>query len=166
MKNTALVAALAIALFASDSGAQTTGWSPTGEIGIAHAGEITGSEVGVGARYAVSDIRLTGIVGGFIYPNSDDRYRSETFNNGNTICRDTSNGQFADESRCAADVSAYGKLELSYAFTDRFEGGLGGRFGEDGSSPYGTLAYRWPSGWAVYGAAGSEYASAGISYRR
>lgn len=138
----------------------------TAEIAGAQIADLTGVELGLGARYGVGGLRLTGMVGGFLHPNQDDRYRSETFANGNTVCRDTTNGQFADDANCAAEVAAYGKLEASWLFDGGLEVGAGARFSEDQTSPYGTLGYVWPNGVAAYAAGGEDYVGLGLALRR
>lgn len=139
----------------------------TGELGYARVGERDGVELGIGGRYGWNDLRLSGVIGGFVYANEDDRFRSETLGNGNTVCRDTSNGQFSDSSNCAADVSAYGKIEAAWAFDNGLEIGVGGRFTEDLNTPFGTLAYRFgQGGGAIYATGGDDYIGIGIGFRR
>jgi len=54
-----------------------------------------------------------------ILPNSDSRYRTDTFSNGQSRCRDTSNGQFADTSLCGPRVVAGMSLDaLGFVKTD------------------------------------------------
>lgn len=147
-------------------GARAGGLAFTAEASIAQVADLTGAELGVGARYAVSGLRLTGLVGGFVHANQDDRYRSETFANGNTVCRDTASGRFADDANCAPQVAAYGKLEASWLFENGFEIGAGARFSEEATSPYGTLGYAWPNGLAAYAAGGEDYVGLGLAFRR
>lgn len=149
----------------SDTARTASNVSLTAELGAAQLADLTGAELGVGGRYAWRNVRFSGIVGGFITANQDDRYRSETFSNGNSVCRDTSNGQFSDDSNCAPDVSAYGKLEASYLFDGGFEIGGGARFSQDNTAPYGTIGYRWSQGYAVYAAGGDDYVSLGLALR-
>ncbi|MCP2678101.1 hypothetical protein NHF45_00990 [Maricaulaceae bacterium NA33B04] len=163
------VAALALALtstaVAQDVAKPSGSVSLAAELGYAQVADRNGAELGVGGRYAWSGLRLTGMVGGFIYANEDDRFEEQTFNNGNTVCRDLSNGQFADDANCAPDVSAYGKLEAGWAFDNGFEVGVGGRFSEDLTSAYGSVAYRFNGGGAIYAAGGDDYLTVGIGLR-
>lgn len=50
-------------------------------------------------------------LGGIPEENQNPRYRKETFSNGRTVCRDLSNGQFAESSKCA------GTFRTIYAFS-------------------------------------------------
>lgn len=50
-------------------------------------------------------------LGGIPEENQDPRYRKETFSNGRTVCRDLSNGQFANSEKCA------GTFRTIYAFS-------------------------------------------------
>jgi hypothetical protein len=160
-----LALTLAPAALAQDAAKPSGSVSLAAELGYAQVADRNGAELGVGGRYAWSGLRLTGMVGGFIYANEDDRFEEQAFNNGNTVCRDLSNGQFADDANCAPDVSAYGKLEAGWAFDNGFEVGVGGRFSEDLTSAYGTVAYRFDGGAAIYAAGGDDYFAAGIGLR-
>lgn len=42
---------------------------------------------------------------------ADGRYRNETFSNGTTVCRDRTNGQFAEKEKCEDGI------DLDYAFS-------------------------------------------------
>lgn len=137
----------------------------TAEANAAHADDTEGAELGLGYRFAAGNFRLTPIVGAFITAGEDDgRYRQETFDNGQTVCRDTSNGQFADKENCSGDldVAAYGKVEASYRIGGKVEVGVGARFGEDDAVPYGTLAFGQV--WGVKLAAGQDYYALGLTY--
>lgn len=146
--------------------AAASGLTFTAEAAVAQVADLTGADLGVGGRYAWRGLRISGLVGGFVHQSEDDRYRSETFANGRTVCRDTSNGRFADDANCAPDIAAYAKLEGSWLFDERFELGGGVRISEAVASPYATLGYRWPNGLAVYGAGGDDYAALGVAFRR
>jgi len=159
-------AALAQSPAMPDKSANFHGVSLTGEIAVAQVADLTGAELGLGARYIAGGLRLTGMAGGFLHANQDDRYRSETFGNGNTVCRDTTNGQFADDANCAPDVAAYAKLEASWLFDGGLEIGAGARFSDGQTSPYGTLGYVWPGGASIYAAGGQDYAGLGLAFRR
>ena len=50
-------------------------------------------------------------LGGIPEENQNPRYRKETFSNGRTVCRDLSNGQFAESGKCA------GTFRTIYAFS-------------------------------------------------
>ena len=74
------------------------------------------------------------------------RYRNETTSDGRTICRDGSNGQFADSENCAPPTDAYfaftgdAKYDISKGKNEAFVG-VGYRIGR-GSTPYGTMSVR------------------------
>lgn len=75
---------------------------------------------------------------------SGSRYRNETTSDGRTICRDTSNGQFANSGNCAADVETYFaftgdvKYDISGGIKQVYVG-AGYRLGR-GKTPYGIIS--------------------------
>jgi hypothetical protein len=108
------------------------------ELNGASLDDVTGGEVGFGARFGNDRFYLTPIIGGFSYEDNDDFYRSETFADGREVCRDIRNGRFADKDNCAPAVDFYGKLEVGVDFTQRFSIGAGLRIGDE-TVPYGRV---------------------------
>ncbi|HYG27572.1 MAG TPA: hypothetical protein VD906_11755 [Caulobacteraceae bacterium] len=162
MKRKIIAAAAALATWSAASAAQA---GIHAEANAASVTEVGGVELGVGYRFAAGKVRVTPIVGLFVTTGEDDgRYREETFSNGNTVCRDTSNGQFADDVNCAAnyDTAAYGKLEAAWRFTDSFELGAGARLTEDEAKPYAVLGFG--STWGVKAAVGDDYYALGVAF--
>lgn len=159
----AAAAGLGLLAAAGGASAQTAGpGSFYGELNYGETGERSGAEIGIGYRFGVQNFRLTPVVGAFVYPSEDDRYRQETFSGGQTVCRDTTNGQFADGELCGPDVRAYGKLEGTYRFANRFEAGLGVRVSDE-TTAYGTAALLFGRGLAVKVNAGQDYVAGGLA---
>jgi hypothetical protein len=131
------------------------------ELNAARVGDRTGAELGVGYAFRSSRFELVPSVGAFIFPNEDDRFTSQTFNNGQTVCRDLSNGQFSDDVNCGPDVGAFGKIELNFLATDRFSLGVGGYVG-DQSNAFGRLAYRFSDKVSIQGMGGGGYIAIGL----
>ena len=123
-----------------------SGWiAAYAELNGAQAHEASGAELGVGARFSVGPLRVTPTIGTFAYDAGTEynqRFRQETFSNGNTVCRDLSNGQFADAENCngefSVDFAAYGKVELALAMPWGEIGG-GRRFSEAGDADFGRI---------------------------
>lgn len=135
------------------------------EANLARVTEVEGIELGLGYRFAAGGFRLTPIVGAFVTTGEDDgRYREETFNNGNTVCRDTANGQFSDKENCGANyhTAAYGKVEAAWHFTNGLELGAGARLSEDDTKPYAVIAYG--TAWGLRAAVGDDYYALGVAY--
>ncbi len=63
--------------------------------------------LGATRYYSKYNISILGEGGIDLYfeENESSRYREETFSNGQTRCRDTQNGQFADSSKCSAFIT-------------------------------------------------------------
>ena len=78
-------------------------------IGYAERDTIKGAEIELGYRKTFSSVGFNVIpLSGIWYSDPESRYREETFSNGHSACRDTSNGQFADSEMCSD--------KFSYAF--------------------------------------------------
>jgi hypothetical protein len=136
----------------------------TAEATLAQVGDVTGAELGLGYRFALGGLRITPIVGAFIYQGENDRYRLEEFSNGNEACRDLTNGRFADKENCDnSAVQAYGKVEAVYRVADRVEIGAGYRFSEEGA-PYGTVAVALSPGILLKLNGGADYVGGGVSF--
>ena len=103
-----------------------------GTLGYADRGGIKGAEIQLGYRkqfsaFGVNILPLTGIW----YQKDDSRYREETFSNGNTVCRDRTNGQFADDEKCGASFSYAFIASTDYALSEAMAIGAGVRIGKD-----------------------------------
>jgi hypothetical protein len=134
----------------------------------AQVDDVTGGELGIGYRVSIWRVNITPYIGGFIHGEDNDRYREETFRNGNTVCRDTTNGQFADDENCdnlAVDI--YGKLEatvtaINFGSSGGIDIGGGVRFSEDQTTPYAALAVNFTSTISVRGNVGKDFWAAGV----
>lgn len=96
---------------------------------------------------------------GVIYPTDPpDGYREETFSNGNTICRNLSNGQFADKKNCegGAGFEYTPSIELTQRITYPVSIGVGYRAGKE-SGEYGMLKIMASERVYLAIRAGSEY---------
>jgi len=107
----------------------------------ARAHSIWGGELGVGYNLRAGPVTLRPIGGVFLYAGDNDRFQNETFSNGNQICRDLSNGQFADDSDCNNTAAKlYGKVEGTVSVPLFAEIGAGARFSGERVRIYGTAA--------------------------
>lgn len=160
-KITALAVGLGALTFAQSASAQS---GSIAEIAIAHVDDTTGVELALGYSFRANGFRLTPIIGGFAYQGDEDpRYGNETFGNGQTVCRDYSNGQFAKKEKCETGfaASAYAKLEAAYRYKS-IEIGAGVR-ASDETTGYVTVAAFLGSGGSIKLSAGQDYYSAGLS---
>jgi hypothetical protein len=100
-----------------------------------------GGELGIGYNLSLGGFSLRPIGGVFIYKGDNDRYYEDDLSNGQTRCRDTSNGQFADDEKCNdAAVKPYGKIEATYTLLGSLEFGGGARFSSEKVRAYGTTS--------------------------
>lgn len=122
-----------------------------------------GGELGVGYSLSAGGFSLRPIVGAFIHRGDNDRYYEDTFNNGQTRCRDSETGQFAKDSECNnTAVKAYGKIEATYSIPLIAEVGGGARFSSDKVRPYGTVALPLAPRISLKGNAGPKYYALGL----
>lgn len=134
-----------------------------GELNYADTGNLSGGEIGAGYSLLLGPVSVRPIGGLFMYQGENDRYRSETFSNGNEVCRDLTNGQFADKENCDdLALKVYGKLEATFTIADRVEIGGGARVSDD-VVPYGTVGVRLSPTILIKGSAGKDYYSAGLA---
>lgn len=107
----------------------------------ARAQSTWGGELGVGYNFSVAGFTIRPIGGVLIHEGDNDRYYKDTMQNGQTRCRDSSNGQFAKDSECNnMAFKAYGKVEATYTFPRSIEVGGGARFSGEKVRAYGTLS--------------------------
>lgn len=162
----ALLLSAACLLYANAAAAQTgTAQGFTFEANATKSEDLEGGELGVGYHFALSWFRLTPMVGTLIYKGDNDRYRQETLSNGNEICRDLTNGQFAKKEKCDdAAFKAYGKLEAAVRVGEALELGGGVRVSDE-ARPYGMIAFNASEQFALQGFYGKEYYGAGLRVR-
>lgn len=111
------------------------------EANAARANERWGGELGVGYGLGSAGFKLRPMVGVFVIRGDNDRYYEDTFSNGQTRCRDSQTGQFADDSECVnVDFKPYGRVEAVYS-AQVAEIGAGVRLSEQKARPYGTIAF-------------------------
>jgi hypothetical protein len=126
--------------------------------------DIKGAEVQFGYQKTFTSWRLNIIpVSGILYRKDDSRYREETFSNGQTVCRDTTNGQFADDDKCNQTRFDYGFIGgADFLVTDRFNLGAGIRIGKE-TDIFAMAGYRVWEHVSVQLKAGADYRSIGLS---
>lgn len=155
---------LAVALTAGSAGAAQA--QVVVEANGARAEERWGGELGLGYRIRIGDFSITPAVGALLLRSNDDRFERDTFSNGQSRCRDTTNGQFAEDANCVGiDARAYGRVEATYRVGGNgVELGGGVRISKD-VVPYGTIALPLGGGSAqIKGNAGPDYFAAGLRF--
>lgn len=129
----------------------------------ARAHEVWGGELGIGYNLSKGPFTLRPMVGAFVYQGDNDRYNNQTFSNGQTVCRDNTNGQFAASERCDnTAVKPYAKLEATVTLAGVTEVGGGARFSSDKVRPYGTAAFSLMPKLKIKANGGPEYYSVGL----
>lgn len=137
-----------------------------GAAGYAKRDQVHGGEIELGYRksfdkFGVNIIPLSGI----FYANSGSRYHSETFSNGRTVCRDSTNGQFSDADNCSSSFSFDYAAIFSgdYAISKSFVIGAGLRAGKQ-ADPFLTARYRISDNFGFQAKAGGKYSGFGFSF--
>ena len=124
--------------------------------GVASITGKTGLELDIGKRYNTSGnavIEVTPLGFTVTHGNPTPGYRSETFANNQTVCRNTSNGQFSEKTNCdSSSVSYTPKVSVDFG-NELIRVGAGAKFGTGG----GAFAYVGNN--RVRVAAGKDYAS-------
>lgn len=129
----------------------------------ARVDETWGAELGIGYGLEISGFTLRPMAGVLLYHGDNNRYVEDTFNNGQTRCRDLSNGQFADDALCSnVAAKAYGKLEATYTVSDSFEFGGGGRFDGGKIRPYGMASVPISRSFRLQGNVGDDFYAIGL----
>jgi hypothetical protein len=125
--------------------------------------DVKGAEVEFGYQKTFTSWRLNIIpLSGIFYRKDDSRYREETFSNGQTVCRDTTNGQFADDDKCNQTGFDYGFIGgAEFLVTDRFHLGAGIRIGKE-TDIFAMAGYRVWERVSVQVKAGADYRSIGL----
>jgi hypothetical protein len=153
LKKAAFAAAMVLAP-ATAANAQGFG----GEVDVARAQGDWGAELGIGYQFNLGPIAIRPIGGGFIH--QADGYYRDNFSNGQSRCRDESNGQFATDESCV-DVDWYAKAEAAFVTRSGFEIGGGARFSSEKTRPYGLVALQVSRNIKIHAAGGSRFIAAG-----
>ena len=93
----------------------------------------------VGAQSRLIRVQLLGDL--IVSENEDSPYYVDEFENGESACRDSRNGQFADEARCGPEADPAVRGELLLRVGRRVLVGPGYRVAEGSSIPYGAAGY-------------------------
>jgi hypothetical protein len=150
--------------FAQDSQApisRTNGF--VADLNVAKIAERTGTEFAIGYAFRSSRLELIPSIGAFLSPNEDDQFENQTFRNGQTVCRDLSNGQFSNEENCGPEVAAFGKIEVNFLATEKFSLGIGGYISDEATA-FGRIAYKFTDKVSLQASGGENYASLGIRF--
>ncbi len=137
MRTMGLLASAMVTMCATTASADGVMVEATG----ARAQQRWGAELGIGYTVNVGRLNLRPIAGVFIHRGDDDRFERDSFSNGQSRCRDTRTGQFANDSECVnIAAKVYGKVEATFSVSPAAEIGGGARFSGDRVRPYGTVA--------------------------
>lgn len=124
---------------------------------------VWGAELGLGYQIDMAGFSLRPLGGVLVYKGDNDRYYEDTFNNGQTRCRDSSNGQFADDRLCDdTALKPYAKLEATYTIAGSLEFGGGGRYDGGSVRPYGLISLPVAPRLRLHGNIGKEFAAIGV----
>lgn len=140
-------------------------WDVYGTLGASLKGR-TGLEVELGVKYQPASWIEFGFSPANLvfFENEDDNFENQDLGNGQSRCRNLSNGQFADDYNCAPDVSWRGAATGELNLGDNLSVGGGYLFGEQ-ESAFGSLRYNFNDTFSLLGRAGEEYASLAIVAR-
>jgi hypothetical protein len=104
-----ILLAASVALLSNQAGAQARRFGGAVGVGV-QGGEALEANlavsIGVTTGFEIGTLVFGATADGFTITSgagSNDRYRTETFANGTTACRDTRNGQFAQRSKCSGE---------------------------------------------------------------
>lgn len=160
---TKLIVAAVLAAGGASAGADTAEAQIVVEANGARADGRWGGELGLGYRIAFGGFAITPAAGGFIVRGDNDRYYRDEFANGDSRCRDSQTGQFAEDHKCLnVAVRAYGRIEATYRLPGaRLELGGGVRAGDE-FLPYGTIALPLGAAGQFKVNAGPDYVAAGF----
>ncbi len=124
---------------------------------------VWGGELGLGYELGAGGFSIRPIGGVLIYQGENDRYFQDTFDNGQTRCRDSSNGEFAEDRLCDnTALKAYGKLEATYTIAGSMEFGAGGRYDGGKVRPYGLVSFPIAPKFRIHGNVGEEFLALGL----
>lgn len=127
---------------------------------------VWGAELGAGYEISIAGLAIRPLGGVLVYQGENDRYIEDTFDNGQTRCRDSTNGQFAEDRLCDdTALKAFAKLEASYTIAGSLEIGAGGRYDGGDIRPYGKVSIPLAQQFRVQGNIGEEYIAVGLRAR-
>lgn len=129
-----------------------------GELDIARAQGDWGAELGIGYQFNLGPIAIRPIGGGFIH--QAEGFSRDTFSNGQSRCRNDSNGQFATDESCT-QIDWYAKAEAAVVTRSGFEVGGGARFSDEKVRPYGLIAFQVARNIKLHAAGGDRYFAGG-----
>ena len=131
----------------------------------AYADNVWGGELGLAYGIGAGGFTLRPGGGLFLYEGDNDRYYNDDLGNGQSRCRDSTNGLFADDSNCInIAVKAYARLEATYTIPGGPELGVGGRYSGDEIRPYGTISFAIAPRIRLKGNVGDDYYAAGLRF--
>jgi hypothetical protein len=130
-----------------------------GELNIARAQGDWGAELGIGYQFNLGPIAIRPIGGGFIH--QAEGFSRDSFGNGQSRCRNESNGQFATDESCT-EVDWYAKAEAAVVTRSGFEVGGGARFSDEKVRPYGLVAFQVARNVKLHAAGGDHYFAGGV----
>jgi hypothetical protein len=126
--------------------AQTWQSAVSGAVGVLHTND-EGTGVSLTGSYLIGNsylsLALTPVDLGVMTQDPNGRYQTETLSNGNTVCRDHTNGQFASESNCGPRILYAASADVLAALMsgNGNEVGLGGGYRVGNSAgPYGLAS--------------------------
>ena len=161
MKKTLVGLALTVALFPFSTAIAAT---PFVELSAAKVQETSGAELGMGTKLTAGSFALKPQLVAFGYHGDTPGYRTDTMRNGQTRCRNTSTGYFANDTNCiATKVAAALKLELTYAVGTWGEIGVGARVAKQ-STPYVTVSTTLSPTMSLKVSGGRDYAGLGVVF--
>ena len=156
-----LIALLGVSLLAAIPSAASAQIAVEGN--GARAQQRWGGELGIGYDVEVGPFTLRPIVGALIHSDDNDRYIEDDLDNGQTRCRDTSNGQFANDDLCDnTALKPYGKVEATVTVPLVAEFGAGARISSDRMRIYGTAAINLLPKIKLKGNVGDRYVALGL----
>jgi hypothetical protein len=133
------------------------------ELTAGKAEGVWGAELGLGYAFELGPIAVRPVAGAFVYKGDDTRYYMDQMSNGQSRCRDTSNGQFAKRALCNdAAAMFYGKVEATVTLSGVAEVGAGARYMDGEVRPYGLVAIPLGPKLKLIGSGGDRYFSAGL----
>lgn len=77
-------------------------------------------------------------------PDEDSPYYRDPVSGGGSVCRNASNGQFADDAYCVRELDIAGRGELMAVVSRHWGIGAGARVGASAPNPYGLVRYEAP----------------------
>lgn len=135
-------------------------------LSAARVKDISGAQLELAGHWPVlGSAQLRPALGVFVHPRTDGRYSQQTQSNNTVVCRDMSNGQYADKENCDGVADVFASLELGAELGDRWALGAGVRVGRQ-ALPYLALDLHPTPGQALLlrATAGKDLASLGLGW--